>query len=99
MPLLVLISCSGYSPLLQHLTRPSLVQSTEKLPQPNSFYRVLIYLQLGSSRLHLARTLIGWCCRPNVTPPRVNGEKTPSTHAADSWSGWVGEVKAERRAE
>ena len=31
--------------------------------------------------------------------PLVNGGKTLSTYAAESWSGWVGELKAERRAE
>ena len=31
--------------------------------------------------------------------PGVNGGKTPSTYAAESWSGWVGELKAARRAQ
>ena len=31
--------------------------------------------------------------------PGMNGRKTPCTYAADPWSGWVGELKAEWRAE
>ena len=29
----------------------------------------------------------------------LNGEKTPSTYATELWSGWVGELKSEQRAE
>ena len=48
------------------------------------------HLACASNRLALLHT---------APPPGVNGRETPSTYAAESWSGWVGELKAERRAE